>query len=71
MNEIMFNDISKFYKEVGNYIKLEYEYKFYKIYIKENNKLFDFVGRYYLGGNNTPDTAGMIVDYLKLNKKAR
>jgi hypothetical protein len=65
MNDIMLNDINKFYKEVGNYIKLEYE-EFHKIYTKKNNKLFDLVGRYYLGGNNTPDTAGMIVDYLKI-----
>jgi hypothetical protein len=65
MNDIMLNDINKFYKEVGNYIKLEYE-EFYKIYTKKNDRLFDLVGRYYLGGNNTPDTAGMIVDYLKI-----
>jgi len=70
MNKKMMNDITNFYNNVGDYIYLEYKLKYHKMFFDDNNinKLFDMVGDYYMGGNNVPDTAGMIVDYFRMIK---
>jgi hypothetical protein len=70
MNEKMTNDILMFFNRVGDYINLEYKPKYHKLFFKDGslNQLFDMVGEYYMGGNNVPDTAGMIVDYMRMIK---
>lgn len=70
MNDRMMKDITDFFNDVGDYIHLEYKPKYHKEYFKDENinELFDIVGRHYMGGNNVPDTAGMIVDYFRMIK---
>jgi hypothetical protein len=70
MNDRVYNDITNFYNDVGDYIYLEYKSKYHSMYFDDNNidSLFDMVGRYYMGGNNVPDTAGMVVDYFRMIK---
>ena len=70
MNDRMMEDITDFYNDVGDYIHLEYKPKYHKEYFKDENinELFDMVGRHYMGGNNVPDTAGMVVDYFRMIK---
>lgn len=70
MNDRMMEDITDFYNNVGDYIHLEYKPKYHNEYFKDENinELFDIVGRHYMGGNNVPDTAGMIVDYFRMIK---
>lgn len=70
MNDKIYNDITDFYNDVGDYISLEYKPKYHKEYFKDENidQLFDMVGRYYMGGNNVPDTAGMMIDYFRMIK---
>lgn len=70
MNEKMINDITQFFNNVGDYLGLEYSSKIHSRYFNDKNinDNFDIVGRYYLGGNNIPDTAGMIAEYLKHRK---
>jgi hypothetical protein len=70
MNEKMTNDILMFFNRVGDYIHLEYKPKYHKLFFKDSSlsQLFDMVGEYYMGGNNIPDTAGMIVDYMRMIK---
>lgn len=67
MNTKMYNNVVDFYNSVGDYINLEYGVRFHKAYFKDSsiNNLFDKVAAYYMGGNNVPDTARMIVDYIK------
>ena len=70
MNDKIYNDITDFYNDVADYVSLEYKSKYHKMLFDDRNidQLFDMVGRYYMGGNNIPDTAGMMVDYFKTLK---
>ncbi len=70
MNEKIYSDITDFYNNVGDYIYLEYKPKYHRMFFSDKNidQLFDMVGRYYMGGNNVPDTAGMIVDHFRMIK---
>ncbi len=70
MNDRIMKDITDFFNDVGDYIYMEYKSKYHKEYFKDENinELFDIVGRHYMGGNNVPDTAGMIVDYFRMIK---
>ncbi len=59
--------VSKFFKSVSLYIKREYKSRYYRFYndpvvIDEMLKL---TSSYYWGGNNVPNTAGDVVDYIK------
>ena len=68
MNKQLYTKISQFTDSVGNYIKLEYES--YSIEYEQKKKLlilFDFIGSYYMGGNNVPDTARYVVELIKNN----
>lgn len=73
MNDKLKENISVFISKVGDYIHMEYKPKYYKEYTRDKNLsgLFDFVGGYYMGGSNVPDTARYVVDLIKqkfLNK---
>ena len=69
MNDKINLQITDFMNSVGNYIRMEYKPKYYKHYIDDKNLggLFDFVGSYYMGGSNVPDTAGYVVELIKQN----
>jgi hypothetical protein len=64
MNTEIFRQISSFLDSVGSYIYMEYDSKYYNEYTKESNQkqMYDFIGSYYLGGNNVPDTARYVVE---------
>lgn len=69
MNKKMYDQISQFIDQVGDYIYMEYAPKYYKLYTRDKNlvRIFDTVGSYYMGGNNVPDTARYLVDFIKTN----
>lgn len=66
MNQKLESDIMLFIYSIGEYIKMEYE-SFYDQFIQSN--MFDFIGSYYLGGNNIPDTARYVVELIKMNRR--
>ena len=67
MNDKINLQITEFMTSVGNYISMEYKPKYYKEYTRDKNLsgLWDFVGSYYMGGSNVPDTARYTVEYIK------
>lgn len=69
MNDKLNENISAFISKVGDYIHMEYKPKYYKEYTRDKNLsgLFDFVGSYYMGGSNVPDTARYVVELIKQN----
>lgn len=69
MNDKLTLQITEFMTAVGEYIHMEYKPKYYKEYTKDKNLsgLFDFVGSYYMGGSNVPDTARYVVELIKNN----
>jgi hypothetical protein len=66
MNKKLHENVNTFFNKVNNYIYMEYDKKYYKIVTKERNlvRLYDFVTTQYLGGNNVPDTAGYMIEYI-------
>lgn len=66
MNEKLKSNISAFISKVGDYIHMEYQPKYYREYTRDKNLggLFEFVGSYYMGGSNVPDTARYVVEYI-------
>ena len=73
MNTEIFRRISSFLDSVGSYIYMEYGSEYYSEFTKDNNlqRMYDFVGSYYLGGNNVPDTARYVVELLNMIKDDR
>lgn len=71
MNDKINLQITDFMNAVGEYIHMEYKPKYYKYYINDKNfgGLFDFVGSYYMGGSNVPDTARYVVELIKMNER--
>ena len=67
MNKKINSDIVDFMQRVGGYIAMEYDDRYYVYYSAFNTQLFDFVGSYYLGGNNVPDTARYVVELINMN----
>lgn len=67
MNEKLNLKITEFMNSVGEYIHMEYKPKYYKEYTRDKNLsgLFEFVGSYYMGGSNVPDTARYTVEYIR------
>ena len=67
MNDKLNLQITDFMNAVGNYIQMEYKPKYYKEYTNDKNLggLWDFIGSYYMGGSNAPDTARYAVEYIK------
>lgn len=65
----MILDIKIFLKRVSYYINEEYGKDYYK---KSTNShhTFDIITGYYWGGNNVPDTARAVVEYLKKHENS-
>ena len=73
MNSEIYRRISSFLDSVGSYIYMEYDQQYYDEFTKDKNlqKIYDFVGSYYLGGNNVPDTARYVVELLNMMRDGR
>jgi hypothetical protein len=78
MNSELDRAIINFMNEVGWYISMEYGETINNEYIKVwhdkdflNNTLYDFIGSYYMGGSNVPDTARYVVDLIKMNNRTK
>lgn len=69
MNDKLNLKITDFMNAVGQYIHMEYKPKYYREYTRDKNLsgLFDFVGAYYMGGSNVPDTARYVVELMRNN----
>ena len=67
MNDKINLQIADFMTSVGNYIHMEYKPKYYREYTTDKNLggLFEFIGSYYMGGSNVPDTARYTVEYIR------
>jgi hypothetical protein len=52
---------------------MEYGSEYYNELTKDKNlqRMYDFIGSYYLGGNNVPDTARYVVELLDMIKDGR
>jgi hypothetical protein len=52
---------------------MEYDSKYYSEFTKDKNlqRMYDFIGSYYLGGNNVPDTARYVVELLNMMRDGR
>lgn len=64
-------EINVFFNSISYYLYQEYDHKYYKEFNREINlkRMIKLVEGYYWGGNNVPDTAGMIVEYFQSNSK--
>jgi hypothetical protein len=73
MNTEIYRKISNFLDSVGSYVYMEYGSDYYNEFTKDKNlqRMYDFVGSYYLGGNNVPDTARYVVELLNMIKDGR
>ena len=71
MNKKLKNNITEFCNKVNEYIHMEYKPKYYRITTSDRNllRLFDFVSGQYMGGNNVPDTAGLMIEYINKHMK--
>jgi hypothetical protein len=67
MNEKLKNQILKFRNLVGFYLKNEYKPKYYTYFKDYPLSIRHIVESSYMGGNNVPDTALFVVDYIKKN----
>ena len=58
--------VNSFFEKVNDYMYMEYDHKYYKIATRDRHlvRVFDFITAQYLGGNNVPDTAGYLVEYI-------
>lgn len=72
MNSNIEDQIIDFMNDVGWYISMEYGSIINNEYLRLwhdkdflNNTLHNFIGSYYLGGNNVPDTANAVVQLTK------
>jgi hypothetical protein len=68
MNTEIYRQISSFLDSVGSYIYMEYGSDYHNEFTKDKNlqRMYDFVGSYYLGGNNVPDTARYVVELINM-----
>ena len=69
MTEKLYNQIMDFGNSVGEYIRMEYEPIYYEKFNTKNLNMFDFIGSYYMGGSNVPDTARYVVELIKMNNR--
>lgn len=71
MNDKVTGHITDFLNKVGDYLHMEYDPIFYKEFTRDKNlsAMFDFVGSYYMGGSNVPDTARYVVELILMNKR--
>ena len=73
MNTEIYRQISSFLDSVGSYIYMEYGSDYHNEFTKDKNlqRMYDFVGSYYLGGNNVPDTSRYVVELIDMIKDGR
>jgi len=71
MNTKLHKKIIEFGNSVGEYIHMEYDPIYYEKFSSENLHMFDFVGSYYMGGSNVPDTARYVVELIKMKHNGR
>jgi hypothetical protein len=69
MNAQLYNKIMDFGNSVREYIRMEYEPIYYEEFNTKNLNMFDFIGSYYMGGSNVPDTARYVVELIKMNNR--
>lgn len=71
MNNKVVGYITNFMNSVGDYLHMEYDPMYYEAFTEDNNlsAMFDFVGSYYMGGSNVPDTARYVVELILMNKR--
>lgn len=71
MNDKVIEHINHFVSSVGEYLHMEYDPMYYEIFTEEKNQshMFDFVGSYYMGGSNVPDTSRYVVELILMNKR--
>jgi hypothetical protein len=52
---------------------MEYGSEYYNEFTKDKNlqRMYDFVGGYYLGGNNVPDTARYVVELIDVINRGK
>lgn len=75
MNKELDDKIIHFMNDVGWYISMEYGSTINNEYIEYwhdkdflSNTLYDFIGSYYMGGANVPDTARYVVELILMKK---
>ena len=63
--------ITNFINSVGDYLHMEYDPMYYEAFTEDKNlsAMFDFVGSYYMGGSNVPDTARYVVELILMNRR--
>ena len=67
MNKKLIKQLYNFRKRVGWYLRKEYKAK-YSVYYKDYPlSIQNLVESYYIGGNNVPDTAIAVVEYIRKN----
>jgi hypothetical protein len=71
MTTKLYNQIMDFGNSVGEYIRMEYEPIYYEEFNTKNLNMFDFIGSYYMGGSNVPDTARYVVELIKMNNRTK
>jgi len=73
MNTEIYRRISSFLDGVGSYIYMEYGSDYHNEFTKDKNlqRMYDFVGSYYLGGNNVPDTARYVIELIDMIQDGR
>ena len=68
MNNQLIENINSFIHSVGNYLKMEYDSVYYDRF--KTSDMFDFIGSYYMGGSNVPDTARSVVELILMNSRS-
>lgn len=70
MNKKLKANVNIFFNQVNDYIYMEYDKKYYTIVTRERNlvRLYDFITAQYLGGNNVPDTARYVIEYINKHR---
>jgi hypothetical protein len=73
MNSPVVFTITNFMGRVADYIYMEYGDEYHKEYTRDSNlqRMYDFTGSYFFGGNNVPDTARYAVELIKMIKDGR
>ncbi len=68
MNNPLVFSITNFMSKVADYLYMEYGESYHKEYTKDKNlqRMYDFTGSYYLGGNNVPDTARYVAELINM-----
>ena len=71
MTNKLYNKILEFGNSVGEYIRMEYDSTYYAQFNSTNLHMFDFIGSYYMGGANVPDTARYVVELIQMNNRIK